>query len=128
MAHYSRLYTIVIDVPADDHDRELAFWRDAIGQPLIQYERFPEYHGGELLHGQEFRLLVQRLGHGPARVHLDVHTDDLDAEVARLEGLGAEKVEQMHAWWILRDPAGMLFCVVPDPAGTLNESNAQRWD
>ena len=97
MAHYSRLYTVVIDVPADDHERELAFWRAAIGEPLVQYERFPEYHGGELLHGQEFRLLIQRLGHGPGRVHLDIHTDDLDAEVARLEGLGAERVQQMHA-------------------------------
>jgi Glyoxalase-like domain len=127
MAHYSRLSQIVIDVPPGDHDRELAFWSAAVGQPLAQGVKYPEYHGAEL-HGPEFGLLIQRLGHGPGRVHLDIHTDDLAAELTRLEGLGAERVEQVHAWWVLRDPAGLLFCVVPEPAGSLNDSNAHRWD
>jgi hypothetical protein len=128
VAHYSRLSKIVIDVPPADHDRELAFWNAAVGQPLRQGEHFPEYHG-VALRGQEFGLLIQRLDEGPARVHLDIHTDDLDAEVARLEALGAERVEFVHAWWIMRDPAGLLFCVVPEPATSeLNDSNAQRWD
>ena len=118
---------IVIDVPAADHDGEVTFWSAALGQQLKQGEHFPEYHG-VALHGEEFGLLVQRLGQGPARLHLDIHTDDLEAEVARLEALGAEKVEYVHAWWILRDPAGLLFCVVPEPDGSLNDTNAQRWD
>ena len=46
-------------------------------------------------------------------MHLDIHTDDLDAEVARLEKLGAERVQQVHGWWVMRDPAGLLFCVLP---------------
>jgi hypothetical protein len=127
MTHYSRLSKIVIDVPSAEHDRELAFWCAAIGQPLAQNGRFPEYHGAAL-DGQETGLLIQRLGQGPARVHLDIRTDDLAAEIARLEGLGAERVQQVHSWWIMRDPAGLLFCVVPEPAGSLNDSNAQRWD
>jgi|SRR5579859_4219161 len=127
MAHYSRLEKIVIDVPPADHDREVAFWSAAVGQPLKQGEYFPEYHGAAL-HGRDFGLLIQRLGQGPARVHLDIHTDDLAAEVARVEALGAERVEFFHSWWILRDPAGLLFCVVPDPDGSLNEDNARRWD
>jgi predicted enzyme related to lactoylglutathione lyase len=127
MAHYSRLNMVVIDVPAADHDGEVTFWSAALGQQLKQGEHFPEYHG-VALHGEEFGLLIQRLGQGPARVHLDIHTDDLEAEVARLEALGAEKVEFVHAWWILRDPAGLLFCVVPEPDGSLNDTNAQRWD
>ena len=127
MAHYSRLHKIVIDVPPAEHDHEVAFWSAALGQQLRQGEHFPEYHG-VALRGEEFGLLIQRLGQGPARVHLDIHTDDLEAEVARLEALGAEKVEFVHAWWILRDPAGLLFCVVPEPDGSLNETNAQRWD
>jgi Glyoxalase-like domain len=127
VAHYSRLSKVVIDVPPAEHDRELAFWGAAVGQPLVQGHRYPEYHGAAL-HGQEFGLLVQRLGHGQARLHLDVHTDDLDAEVARLEGLGAERVAQVHSWWILSDRAGLLFCVVPEPAGALDDSNAHRWD
>jgi len=127
MAHYSRLTKIVIDVPPADHDRELAFWSAAIGQPLTRFDSHPEYHGAEL-HGQGVGLLVQRLGHGPARVHLDIHTDDPAAEITRLEELGAERVGQAHSWWILRDPAGLLFCVIPEPAGSLSDHNAQRWD
>jgi Glyoxalase-like domain len=127
MAHYSRLSKIVIDVPPAEHDRELAFWSAAVGQPLTQGATYPEYHGAAL-HGGEFGLLIQRLGHGPGRVHLDIHTDDLAAEVARLEELGAERVQLVHSWWIMRDPAGMLFCVVPEPAGSLDDSNARRWD
>jgi Glyoxalase-like domain len=127
MAHYSRLSKIVIDVAGADHDRELAFWREATGLPLIQFDRHPEYHGAELP-GQALGLLIQRLGDGPARVHIDIHTEDPAAEIARLEKLGAELVQQVHAWWIMRDPAGLLFCVIPEPRGSLNGSNAQRWD
>ena len=127
MAHYSRLYKIVIDVPRDDHDRELAFWSGATGVPLIKFDKHPEYHGAEL-HGQQLGLLIQRLGDGRARVHLDIHTDDPAAEIARLEELGAVLVQQVHAWWIMRDPAGLLFCVIPEPPGSLNDGNAKRWD
>ena len=127
MAHYSRLNKTVIDVPPAEHDPEVAFWSAALGQQLKQGDHFPEYHG-VALHGLDFGLLIQRLGDGPARVHLDIHTDDLAAEVARLEALGAERVEFVHAWWIMRDPAGLLFCVVPEPVGSLNDTNAQRWD
>ena len=127
MAHYSRLSKIVIDVPEADHDREVAFWSAATGQQLVRFERHPEYHGADLP-GHELGLLVQRLGDGPGRVHLDIHTDDPAAEMKRLEQLGAELMEQVHAWWVMRDPAGLLFCVIPEPPGTLNDGNAQRWD
>lgn len=128
MAHYSRLSKVVIDVPPADHDRELAFWSAAAGQPLTRFDRHPEYHGAEL-HGREFGLLIQQLGQGSARVHIDIHTDDLPAEIARLEELGAERVQQAHSWQVMRDPAGLLFCVIPESSpGTLNDGNAQRWD
>jgi len=127
VAHYSRLSKVVIDVPPADHDRELAFWSVAAGKPLARFDSHPEYHGA-VLHGQDFGLLVQRLGQGSARVHIDIHTDDLPAEIARLEKLGAERVQQAHSWQVMRDPAGLLFCVIPEPPGSLNDSNAQRWD
>ena len=126
MAHFSRLFKVVIDVPASEHDRELSFWEAAVGQPLSRFD-YPEYHGAPL-HGQDFWLLTQRLGEGNARVHVDIHTDDLVAEVDRLERLGAERVQQVHSWWVMRDPAGLLFCVIPDPVGTLNDRNAHRWE
>ena len=127
MAHYSRLSKVVIDVPPADHDREVAFWSAAAGQPMTRFDRHPEYHGAAL-HGQEFWLLVQRLGQDRARVHIDIHTDDLPAEIARLEKLGAERVRQVHSWQVMRDPAGLLFCVIPESPGKLNDGNARRWD
>jgi glyoxalase superfamily protein len=125
--HHSRLSKVVIDVPPADHDQEVGFWQAATGQTLTRAAQHPQYHGATLP-GQEFGLLVQRLDEGAGRVHLDIHTDDLEGEVARLERLGAERVRQVHRWWIMRDPAGLLFCVIPDPAGSLNDDNAQRWD
>jgi hypothetical protein len=119
------IHKIVIDVADDKHERELAFWEGAVGQPLPQYERFPEYHGAMLV-GSTVGLLVQRLGEGEGRIHIDFHTDDLDAEVARLELLGAERVGQREYWIVMRDPAGMLFCVVVDP--NLDDTNSRLWE
>jgi hypothetical protein len=127
MTHFSRISKIVIDAAPADHDRELAFWQGATGRALPRFERHPEYHGGTLP-GEDFGLLVQRLDDGASRVHLDVHTDDLEAEVARLERLGASRVRLVHGWWVMRDPAGLLFCVIPHEPGSLTEANAQRWD
>jgi predicted enzyme related to lactoylglutathione lyase len=126
VTHFSRMSTVVIDVPTGDHDRELAFWEAAVGQSLSQFD-YPEYHGGQLLR-QDFWLLIQRLGGGAARVHVDIHTDDVDAEVERLERLGAQRVQRAHSWWVMPDPAGLLFLVIPDPSGTLNDGNAHRWE
>lgn len=127
MPHHSRLCKAVIDVAAEDHDRELAFWQAAIGQPLEPFEDQPEYHGTKL-DGQDFALLTQRIDEGTSRVHLDIHTDDLDAEVARLERLGARRIRQVRQWWIMEDPAGLMFCVIPVRSGSLNERNSQRWE
>jgi hypothetical protein len=126
MAHFSRLDKIVVDVPEPEHDAELAFWQGAVGIDLPRNARFPEYHGAPLPGG--LGLLVQRLGSGSARVHLDIHTDDLEAEVTRLEGLGARRLTRTPDWWVMEDPAGLPFCVIPEPPGQLTEENAQRWE
>ena len=47
---------------------------------------------------------------------------------ARLERLGAERVQQVQTWWVMRDPAGLLFCVLAMSPGSLNDENAQRWE
>ena len=127
MVHHSRLHKVVVDVPDVDHDQELIFWQSALGQPLTRNEHLSEYHGA-LLQFPDLGFLVQRLEDGPARVHLDIHTDDLEAEVTRLEALGAVRVRMVSFWWVMRDPAGLPFCVIPDRRGNLNENNAQRWD
>jgi hypothetical protein len=125
VAHFSRLYKVVIDVPSGDYETEVSFWQEALGQPLSPLPH-PEYHGAEL-HAQDFCLLTQRLGEGTARVHLDIHTSDLDAEIARLERLGAQQVQRVHSWQVMRDPAGLLFCILQDRPGTLHDGNAHRW-
>ena len=125
MPHYSRFSRLVVDVPAETHDAELAFWQGALGKPFTRAKRFPEYHWAELP-GDGNGMLLQRLGDGPARVHIDIHTSDRTAEVARLSALGASMVDDGEHWAIMRDPAGLVFCVIPDEA--LDESNATAWD
>jgi hypothetical protein len=119
---------VVIDVPDADHDQELAFWGTATGSKLAHVAQFPAFHGGPLTGTGDAALLVQRLGDGPARIHIDIHTSDLEAEVARLEQAGATRLQEAGGWWIMRDPAGLVFCVVPERPGVLTGDNAQRWD
>jgi Glyoxalase-like domain len=126
MSHYSRVLKVVIDAPPELHDKELAFWQGAVGQELPEVYS-AEYHGA-FLRGSDLMLLMQRLESGGPRVHLDIHTDDVDAEVARLEGLGAKRVQQVQTWWVMLDPAGLPFCVLPISPGSLNDDNAQRWE
>ncbi len=125
--HYSHLSKVVIDLTSDVHDEGLEFWQGALGLPMEQFAKYPEFHGAHL-HHKEFGVLVQELTEGQSRVHLDIHTDDLDAEVARLQALGATVAQEAGHWKIMRDPAGLLFCVIPVPQGTLNDANAARWD
>ena len=128
MVHHSRIQKIVIDVPPDVHDREVAFWGAATGRRLERFDRFPEYSGSAIDdHGTW--LLVQRIQQGTPRVHLDIHTDDLAAEVARLRALGAEMVESPDVpWQVMRDPAGLPFCVIPNEPGRLHDGNSRRWE
>jgi hypothetical protein len=60
---------------------------------------------------RDLHVEVQRVDH-PSRVHLDIETDDLDAEVARLEALGARRIGQVETWWVMEAPTGQRFCVV----------------
>ena len=49
------------------------------------------------------------------RVHLDLRPDDQLAEVARLEGLGASRVDIGQgevSWVVMADPEGNEFCVL----------------
>ncbi|HEX3946431.1 MAG TPA: VOC family protein [Acidimicrobiales bacterium] len=110
MTHRSRLTAALVDVPAEHYQSSVDFWSGALGRTAEPDEDDPEY---TLLSGpdQGLSMIVQRVDDA-ARVHLDIETDDVDAEVRRLEALGAVRVRQVKTWWILRDPAGLLFCVV----------------
>jgi hypothetical protein len=123
--HRSRLVAALVDVPAADFERETGFWSAALGAAPEIDDSDPDYADmGEVTPG--FQFYVQRVG-APPRVHLDIETDDVDAEVARLEKLGATRVQQVRTWWIMRDPAGMLFCVVRVQLPDAFERHARSW-
>ena len=127
MTHRSRLTAVLVDVPAAEHDKAAAFWSGALGREGKRSEKFPEYHQlGEVTPGIEF--MVQATGDAASRVHLDIETDDIDAEVTRLKGLGADEVERLHGWVIMRDPAGTVFCVVGIQVKDAFEQHATAWD
>ncbi len=112
MTHRIVLREAVIDVPSSAVVATRDFWSAALlARPhlLDGYTEFTDLADAAALPD----IGVQDIGDGPARVHLDIETDDVEAEVSRLVGLGAVEVSRPHSWVVLRDPAGLLFCVVP---------------
>jgi predicted enzyme related to lactoylglutathione lyase len=125
--HKSRLAGFIIDCRSDDLDRAGLFWSQALGYSLrtssagedAQYRLLDTPSDG--LH-----IEVQKVDH-PSRVHLDIETDDIEAEVARLEKLGARRITQVRTWWVLEAPTGQRFCVVRVQRSDF-EANANTWD
>jgi predicted enzyme related to lactoylglutathione lyase len=127
MSHRSRLTSVLVDVPTDDHAKTVAFWSGALGKEGKTYDEFPEYVVfGEATPGVEF--MVQATGDATPRVHLDIETDDVDAEVARLKTLGATEIGRHKSWVIMNDPAGTVFCVVRIQLKDAFEAHATTWD
>jgi hypothetical protein len=60
-------------------------------------------------------------------VHIDIEADDVDAEVRRLEALGAKRVHHLKRWWVMQAPTGQRFCVVR-PQRPDFKSQANEWD
>ena len=87
--HRILLSTLVIDAPSDQRDRTVEFWAAALGADPVATP-MPQYH---LLRepASPTRMVVQDVGTGRPGVHVDIHTDDLDAEVERLTACGASR-------------------------------------
>jgi len=110
--HRSRIGTIVIDCQGDRLDEAAAFWSAALGSAAERPGDAGSANYRSLtVSGDEVTVLVQAVEH-PSRVHLDIETDDIDAEVRRLEGLGARRVAAIKTWWVMEAPTGQRFCVV----------------
>jgi hypothetical protein len=109
--HRVLLRLLVFDFAPDVHDEARRFWSETLGGH-VDAGWSPEFSWIRDA-ATSAHLLVQRLQDGESRLHLDLETDDIDAEVRRLETAGAERVERFEHWQVMRDPAGMLFCVVP---------------
>ena len=110
--HKSRLCGFIIDCRTDDLAAAAEFWGHALG---METRALPAEEGEKYVRlvdrTRELHIEVQRVDH-PSRVHLDIETDDVEAEVRRLEGLGARRVAQVHTWWVMEAPTGQRFCVV----------------
>jgi hypothetical protein len=120
VTHRIRLHEAVIDVPSAALAATRDFWAAALQarpQLLEGYTEFTELADA----AARCEIGIQDIGDGAARVHLDIETDDVTAEVARLTRLGAVEVSRPHSWVILRDPAGLVFCVVPEHSPDFDE-------
>ena len=111
--HRSQLGGFIIDCDTDDLETAAAFWSQALGLAMRRSEDPAEanYIGLET-EPEGLHIEVQKVDH-PSRVHLDIETDDIEADVARLEALGATRVAAVHSWQVMEAPTGQRFCVVP---------------
>ncbi|MET0893574.1 MAG: VOC family protein [Pseudoxanthomonas sp.] len=116
MAHRSRLAGFIIDCKRGSLASSADFWSQALGLEVQDYDEGGEGRYAPLGDGPGgLHIEVQKVAH-PSRVHLDIETDDIEAEVTRLENLGARRIEFVRErWWVMEAPSGHRFCVVPMP-------------
>ena len=116
--HRSRIAYFTIDV--SDLDAAVRFWSSALG--AVTEPGGPSSHHiyrKLRLADADIRILLQRTDDVKAsknRMHLDLETDNVEAEVRRLEALGASRwnhqAERGFNFWVMRDPWGNEFCVL----------------
>ena len=125
--HKSKLSGFIIDCRTDDLKAAAGFWGEALGMPVrelpgaegLTYRRLEDAH-----HGLDIE--VQQVEHA-SRVHLDIESDDIEAEVHRLERLGAQRVGMVQGWCVMQAPTGQRFCVVK-PQRADFAARANRWE
>jgi len=125
--HKSRLAGFIIDCRTNDLDAAARFWSQALGYPLRPSENAEDVGYRPLdTPSDDLHIEVQKVDH-PSRVHLDIEADDLEAEVRRLEKLGARRLAQVRTWWVMEAPTGQRFCVVRVQRSDF-AANANTWD
>ena len=125
--HRSRINGLLIDCKTGDIDAAARFWADALGRPIDP--KHPGSRGNyRMLEAppDELSVQIQRVEH-ENRVHIDIETDDIPAEVARLEKLGARVDKRLERWVVMQAPTGQRFCVVRVQRSGWPK-NANRWD
>jgi hypothetical protein len=124
--HKSKLAGFIIDCQTDDLGAAAAFWGGALG---LEVHQLPPEQAGKYIElvgsMNQLHIEVQSVTH-PSRVHLDIETDDIPAEVQRLEALGAKRVAMINTWWVMEAPTGQRFCVVRCQSPGF-ESEATQW-
>ena len=125
--HKSRLAGFIIDCRTDDLKSAATFWSKALGMELrgLAGEEGDKYI--RLVEPEErLHIEVQTVEH-ESRVHLDIEADDIEAEVKRLEKLGAKRVAKVQTWVVMQAPTGQRFCVVR-PQTRDFAKRANRWE
>jgi predicted enzyme related to lactoylglutathione lyase len=124
--HKSRLAGMIIDCRTDDLDSAATFWSRALGLDIVPAPPDEEHRYAVLKTRPEDPYLeVQKVDH-PSRVHLDIESDDVEAEVTRLESLGARRIGAVRTWVVMEAPTGQRFCVIRAQSRDF-EQNANRW-
>jgi hypothetical protein len=125
--HKSKLAGFIVDCQSGDLAAAAEFWGGALG---MEVQSLPGTEGETYVRlidpNKTLHVEVQKVAH-PSRVHLDIETDDIAAEVARLERLGARRVQQVHTWWVMEAPTGHRFCVVSAEGSADFASRAKSW-
>ena len=128
MTHKSRLAGFMIDCQEGDLAKATEFWSKAIGLGVTDPNEGGQNRYAVLdnLRG-DLHVEVQIVEH-ESRVHLDIESDDIEAEVARLKTIGAIEIARPYdaRWVVMQAPTGHRFCVVR-PKGKLTTSNANNW-
>jgi predicted enzyme related to lactoylglutathione lyase len=110
--HRSRLAGFIIDCNTDDLEQAAQFWSAALGYELRpKQEETSALYRGMLTDQLGLHVEVQSVKHD-SRVHLDIESDDIEAEARRLEALGARRIEKVHTWIVMEAPTGQRFCIV----------------
>jgi catechol 2,3-dioxygenase-like lactoylglutathione lyase family enzyme len=121
--HKSRLAGFIIDCQAADLDGATAFWSKALGLEVLNPEgNYVRLDGSS----RDLAIEVQTVEH-PSRVHLDIESDDVEAEVARLEQLGARRLERIKTWVVMEAPTGQRFCVIRSKVDLKDRAGAHEW-
>jgi hypothetical protein len=124
--HRSRLAGFIVDCQTDDLGAAATFWGGALGRRL---RTLPGEEGESYVALDDARshlhVEVQKVDH-PSRVHLDIESDDVEAEVRRLEALGARRARQVRDFWVMEAPTGQRFCVIPAASAHFAE-DAHVW-
>jgi len=123
--HRSRLAGFIIDCQTDDLESAARFWGAALGLPVRAQDGASIYRQLDHAPGG-LHVEVQKVAH-PSRVHLDIESDDIEAEAARLEALGAKRIGWVKRWILMEAPTGQRFCVVR-PQSDDFPAAANRWD
>jgi predicted enzyme related to lactoylglutathione lyase len=117
----SRWFSIEID--SADHRTLSRFWAEVLGYRVV----FEDDDEVTLAKDEETwpGLVFTTVPEGKIvknRLHIDLNPDDQGTEVARLEGLGARRVDIGQGevrWVVMADPEGNEFCVLtPHPEQT----------